>query len=284
MMSDTGPLIRNVSDTALAMALYRARETERPDAVFRDPFARRLAGERGEQIARLLPVEQTWPLLARTYLFDSFISEQLQQGADLVINLGAGLDARPYRMTLPASLRWIEVDFPDILSYKAAILRDEKPNCLLQHVPLDLSDRPARQRVLRELSEGAKKALVVSEGLILYLSAEEVGTLAADLAAVPALQHWVIDLVSPGLLRMAQKTLNPHLGSSGAALKFGPKEGPSFFERFGWRPVDVQSSLKTAARLKRLSFRFRLMALLPDSKGRPGSGPWYGICLLRNQA
>jgi O-methyltransferase involved in polyketide biosynthesis len=51
-MSDTGPLIRNISDTALWVAVYRARETDRPDAVFRDPFARRLAGERGEQIAQ----------------------------------------------------------------------------------------------------------------------------------------------------------------------------------------------------------------------------------------
>ena len=47
-------LIRNISDTALLAAVYRARETERADALFRDPFARRLAGERGEQIAKSL--------------------------------------------------------------------------------------------------------------------------------------------------------------------------------------------------------------------------------------
>ena len=46
-MSIREPLVRNISDTALLAAIYRARETERPDAVFRDPFARRLAGERG---------------------------------------------------------------------------------------------------------------------------------------------------------------------------------------------------------------------------------------------
>ena len=49
------PLIDSISDTARWAAVYRARETDRPDAVFRDPFAKRLAGERGEQIAAALP-------------------------------------------------------------------------------------------------------------------------------------------------------------------------------------------------------------------------------------
>ena len=217
-MSGAGPLIRNISDTALWVAVYRARETDRPDAVFRDPFARRLAGERGEQIAQSMSFgdEVSWTWAARTYLFDSFVSEQVQQGIDLVVNLAAGLDARPYRMTLPASLRWIEVDLPDILSYKEEILCDEKPVCSLERVSLDLSDRTARRRVLEKLSEGGSNALVITEGLILYLSAEEVGALAQDLAAVPALHRWVLDLVSPGLLRMVQKTVNPQLGGTGA--------------------------------------------------------------------
>ncbi len=285
-MSDAEPLIRNISDTALWVAVYRARETDRSDAVFRDPFARRLAGKRGEQIAQSMSFgdEVAWSWLARTYLFDLFISEQIQSGTDLVINLAAGLDARPYRMALPASLRWIEVDLPEILAYKKEILRDEKPACSLERVPLDLADQAARRRVLRELSEGSKKALVVSEGLIVYLTAEEVGALAVDLAAVPAFQRWVFDLVSPGLLRMAQKAVNPQLGGSGAALKFGPAEGPPFFGRYGWKPVDVRSLLKTAARLKRLPFRFRLFAMLPESNGKQGSRPWSAICLLEKQS
>jgi methyltransferase (TIGR00027 family) len=281
-MSDAGPLIRNISDTALWMAVYRARETDRPDAVFRDPLARRLAGERGEQIARSMPFgdQVAWSWMARTYLFDSFISEQVQQGVDMVINLAAGLDARPYRMELPASLRWIEVDLPDILSYKEEILRDEKPACSLERVPLDLSDRTARRRVFEKLGESGSRALVVTEGLIVYLSAEDVGALAQDLAAVPAFCRWAGELISPGLLRMTQKNVNPQLDGSGASLKFSPEEGPPFFERHGWSPVDVRSVLKTAARFKRLPFLLRLASLVPESKGKQGSRPWLGVCLF----
>jgi methyltransferase (TIGR00027 family) len=109
-------IVRNISDTARWVAVYRAQENDREGGLFRDPFARRLAGERGEQIAesmrdgdRNLP---DWSWTMRTYLFDQFIVAGIREGVDLVINLAAGLDARPYRMDLPESLTWIEVDLP----------------------------------------------------------------------------------------------------------------------------------------------------------------------------
>ncbi len=141
-MSTRDPLVRNISDTALLAAIYRARETERPDAVFRDPFARRLAGERGDQIAKSMPFSEraTWAWVTRTYAYDEFIEQQVRDGVDMVVNLAAGLDARPYRMSLPASLHWIEVDLPGILDYKEEILRGEKPACIFDRVRLDLSD------------------------------------------------------------------------------------------------------------------------------------------------
>src|SRR5947199_10409628 len=126
-MSTGDPLVRNSSDTALLAAIYRARETERPDAVFRDPFAQRLAVERRDQIAKSMPLSEraTWAWITRTYAYDEFIKQQVSKGVDMVVNLAAGLDARPYRMSLPASLHWIEVDLPGILDYKEEILRGD---------------------------------------------------------------------------------------------------------------------------------------------------------------
>src|SRR5438105_12658679 len=102
------PAIRNISDTALWAAMYRAQETDRPDALFRDPLARRLAGPRGQQMFDSMPpnTRHAWAWVTRTYLYDQFIASQVKEGLDLVLNLAAGLDARPYRMALPASLKW----------------------------------------------------------------------------------------------------------------------------------------------------------------------------------
>src|ERR1700730_7388594 len=203
------PLIRNISDTARWVAVYRAQETERPDALFRDPFARRLAGERGEQIARLSPLggDNAWSMITRTYLIDQFIKAELERGADMVINLAAGLDSRPYRMQLPPTLRWIEVDLPEILDYKENILRDAKPVCSLERCRLDLSNLEARRALFAQLGSKAKNVLVITEGLIIYLSADDVATLAQDLAAPPTFRSWILDIASPGLLRMLKKRM-----------------------------------------------------------------------------
>jgi methyltransferase (TIGR00027 family) len=281
-VKDNGALIRNVSDTALWVAVYRARETERVDAVFRDPFARRLAGERGEKIAASIPFSDkvAWAWVARTVLFDAFIEEQVLSGADLVVNLAAGLDTRPYRMTLPPALKWVEVDLPGILAYKEEILRGEKPVCALERVGLDLSDVAGRRDLFARLSRSAQRALIVSEGLLIYLSAEEVGSLARDLASPASFRSWILDLASPGLLKMIQKDSGSQLSDAGATLKFGPAEGPGFFVPHGWKPTDVRSPLKEAARLGRLSFGMRLLAMLPSSSGAQGARPWSGVCLL----
>jgi methyltransferase (TIGR00027 family) len=277
--------IRNISDTARWSAVYRARETLRPDALFRDPFASRLAGERGEQIAKSMTFSDrnTWSWVARTVLYDRFIMSQIEQGADTVINLAAGLDARPYRMALPASLRWVEIDLPEILAFKQEILANEKPACLLERHPLDLADVDARRELFARLGEGSKKATIVAEGFLIYLSAADVGALSADLANIGSFQSWIVDLASPGLLALLQKHLSAQLAPSGSSLKFAPREGPGFFRDFGWTPADVRSLLKTAAQLKRLTLKMRLLAMLPESNGAQGSRPWGGVCLLTKE-
>jgi methyltransferase (TIGR00027 family) len=279
-MSELRAKVRSVSDTARWVAYFRARETERSDALFRDPYAQRLAGEHGFQIANTLPDgnKHEWAWVARTYLFDQFLSRAIQEGADLVVNLAAGLDARPYRMNLPATLQWVEVDLPDIISYKEEILGNEKPRCELERISLDLSDAPARRKLFAELDARAMKVVVATEGLLIYFTADEVASLAKDLAAGEHFQRWIIDLASPGQLRLMQRTTGKQLSEAGAAFKFGPPEGPKFFARYGWESKDVQGLLKTAARFKRPPAE--LLSLLPEPKGDFGNYPWTGVCLL----
>lgn len=200
----------------------------------------------------------------------------------MVVNLAAGLDARPYRMSLPPALRWVEVDMPDLLAYKQEILAGEKPVCALERVPQDLANAAARRELFERLGREAKRVLVVSEGLIVYFTAEEVAALASDLAAISSFRYWTLDLVSPALLKMIQKSMGGQLDQAGAPLKFAPREGPEFFRPHGWTPREAHSLLHTAAKLKRLSFFMRLFALFPDAAGRQPDKPWGGMCLLEN--
>ena len=102
--SSTTP-VSNVSDTARWVAVYRAVESARPDAVFNDPYADRLAGERGREIVATVPsmMRSGWWMVARTKTIDDIIMDAISAGCDRVLNLAAGLDTRPYRLDLPPS-------------------------------------------------------------------------------------------------------------------------------------------------------------------------------------
>jgi hypothetical protein len=102
----------------------------------------------------------------------------------------------------------------------------------------------------------------------------------ASSIAPRAFQHWIVDLASPGILRLLQKNMDPSRRQGGCSLKFGSEQGPELFLPYGWKPIDVRSPLKTAARFKRLSLGMRLLSLLPQSNGRQDSRPWSGICLF----
>jgi len=284
-MPTAAALVQDISDTARWAAVFRARESERPDALFRDPLARRLAGPRGFEIADTLSNEShstSW--VVRTYLFDRMIAREILAGADTIINLGAGLDARPYRMALPRSLRWIEVDAPEILAYKEEILATETPRCALERVGLDLLDREKRSAFFQEINGQSKKILIVCEGVLIYFRPEEAAMLAGELAELSHFQRWIFEVVSPAVLDTMNRTAGGHLHPTGISFQFGPAEGPVFFKSYGWELADAQSVLKTAIRLQRTPIDPHVHGAMPDvPPAGENSLPWVGVCLFHSR-
>lgn len=272
-------LIRNVSDTALWVAMYRAAESERPDAIFRDPYARRLAGERGAEIVRTIK-NMDWPMVVRTAVMDEIVLRCVQQGCKTVLNLAAGLDARPWRLPLPESLRWIDADLPDMVAYKQEQLAGEKTACHYEAVPVDLADSAARKTLFARATEHGP-VLTVTEGLVIYLSAEEVAGLARQLHGEPAMRWWLLDLPSPALLKFLNRKLERQLGN--APFRFGPAEGTAFFLPHGWREVEFRSTWYESLRLKRtvkLAWLWNLLANLGGKQRRERIRRFAGMVLL----
>jgi methyltransferase (TIGR00027 family) len=247
-------LIENISDTAKWVAVYRAMETERADAIFRDPFAARLAGDKGRQIVQAMKRGRSmaWAMIVRTAVFDELILDRVRNGGvDVVLNLAAGLDTRAWRMPLPPTLRWIDVDLPEILDYKTGILRDETPACRYEAIPVDLTDAARRQALFTQINAESSRVLVVTEGLLIYLAAEQVASLASDLHAQQRFDWWLMDLANDKLLAIMRKYWNRSVQAGNAEFKFGPAEGTRFFVPFGWREVMFRSGMDEAQRLKR---------------------------------
>ena len=285
-MSGSPAQVRNVSDTALWAAHFRAEESRRADALFHDPYAEKLGAQRGGEMARTLPegMSHAWAWVARTYLFDQILQKEIAEGADLIVNCAAGLDARPYRMQLPATLQWIEADLPEILAYKTELLAGDKPTCQLERIAVNLADVNERRRFLGDVAGRGKRGVVLTEGLLIYLSPEEVGQFAEDLSGTGSLQRWILDMHSPRLLAMMQRRTGKALEKVGAPFKFGPVEGPDFFRPHGWTPVQVEGLLHTAARFGRPPFLLRLFAKLGDARNWKVNRPWAGACLLQKNS
>jgi methyltransferase (TIGR00027 family) len=115
--------------------------------------------------------------VARTKVIDDLIIEAISDGCDRVLNLAAGLDTRPYRLDLPEDFPSIEADLPQLLAEKERALADETPRCRLSRHAVDLADPAARDAFLNEELAGATKALVLTEGLLMYLEDSDVRAL-----------------------------------------------------------------------------------------------------------
>jgi O-methyltransferase involved in polyketide biosynthesis len=184
-------------------------------------------------------------------------------------------------MRLPRTLRWIEVEFPEIISHKEKVLAGHSPTCRLERVPLDLANLDARRELLAGLAKEAKKILVISEGLLVYLTTQQVSGLARDLAGEVAFGYWLLDIVSPGTLKVLQNTMADEMRQAGISYKFGPPEGTDFFVPFGWQTLDVMSLLEAARETNRLPEELS-KKLGSESVTDQKSRFWSGVCLLEN--
>jgi O-methyltransferase involved in polyketide biosynthesis len=100
----------------------------------------------------------------------------------------------------------------------------------------------------------ASPVLVVTEGLLIYLSADQVASLANDFRSIRAFRWWVTDIASPALLAMlqAQGDWGERVAQANAPFKFAPAEGTRFFVPHGWSELQYRSTFEEAQRLQRL--------------------------------
>ncbi|WP_394830611.1 class I SAM-dependent methyltransferase [Pendulispora rubella] len=291
--------IESVADTALWIAGYRAMETERRDALFRDPLAAVLAGTRGRDIARSMPNARAtaWGIALRTRAIDEFVLSAVHdRGVDTVLNLGAGLDTRPYRLDLPARLRWVEADFPDMIAFKEERLRARVPRCRLERRACDLSGAADRDSLFESVAEGSRCVLVITEGVIAYLTEEQAAELSRALLGQPRFRYWVQDVSTSSVMRRVRKRWAKQLEHH-APFRFFPSsdrwrrdpnknEWVAFFEGQGWKTTKIRYSTEEGERLQRampLSWLLRLAGPVLGASKRNRIRTMSGYVMLQRK-
>src|SRR5207244_12384143 len=143
-----------------------------------------------------------------------------------------------------------------------------------------------RRALFARVGGGARQMLVVSEGLLIYLTPEQVATLAAVLAAPSSFRWWLIALGSPGLLKMIEKAWGPILAAGNAPFRFAPAEGTRFFEPHGWREAEFRSTWEESIRLKRTmrgAWFWNLIGRFMSKAKREEGRRFSGIVLLQRR-
>jgi len=219
--------------TSLWVAAWRADESERPDALFHDPYARALAGPEGFELlqaARDIALIEAPFVPVRTIFFD-----QRVVGGSQVVLLGAGMDARAFRLQWPRGARVFEVDLPQVLSLKEQRLRGVAPRCIRIPVPADLTG----DWVIALEGAGFRPELPsvwLLEGLLLYFDESIVKLLLAQVDALSAAESRLLaDVIGWTMLWAPQlQPLHEFVRELGAPWKFGTDEPEELLEPLGW--------------------------------------------------
>jgi O-methyltransferase involved in polyketide biosynthesis len=190
-----------------------------------DPFARLFASGLDPAL-RPLVASGREEVAARTRMIDLLLLKVLPGRPDwTVINLGAGLCCRPYRLDLTACREVIEIDSAAIIDIKG-ILAGYEASCPVRRLPGDV----------RALPELAAPAIVITEGLLVYLTETELRALATRLAALPGPVVWLADVVS----RESAEAMG---AIAGAGLKLSGLDSLEVFESAGWEVTDYRPLL-----------------------------------------
>ncbi len=118
-------------------------------------------------------------------------------------------------------------------------------------IRMDLTDQSERRRLFQQIGADSRDVLIVTEGLLVYLTDEQVIELGRDLAAQPPFRWWLIDLASPTLLAFLKKWFSKTMDEGGVTMKFAPEEGPDFFRKCGWKLAEFRRTMPEAQRLNR---------------------------------
>lgn len=233
-----------VAETARWTAAARARESDRPDRLFYDPWAHLLAGPHGKALLAHFHTPRAAddgnPFLPiRTRWFDDHLASARHRQ---VVGFGAGLDTRAFRLDWPAGTVLFELDQADLLRYKDGMLSEAAPSprCDRRTIEANLGDDWGAAL----LDAGYDPSVPTSwfgEGVLFYLPealAYDVVSRAASLSAPGS--SLVVDLIGTGIFRFPYtKGFLAKLERAGSPWQFGTDNPGQFIADCGWRVDEV---------------------------------------------
>ena len=161
--------LSGVPETMLITLWAKATETNRPDALLRDPKAVEIMNRIDYDFTKFRggTMSQVGCCI-RADLIDREAKKFLKAHPDaVVIQLGAGIDARYDRLGRPAVTHWYDLDLPEAIDLRRRLLPETEHNTYLAMSFLDF-------RWIDTVRAHGRPVLLILEGVLMYFTEAEV--------------------------------------------------------------------------------------------------------------
>ena len=182
------------SSTAYGAAFLRAAENLLPQdkRLFEDPYSEKILPPLYKFFVILMHPPRIWKflvnirekstpgviggILCRTRYIDDVLNNAIKEGVGAVVNLGAGMDTRAFRIPGIENIQYFELDFPELQKVKRAYI-DKKIGELPSNVslvPIDFNSQELGEELKKAGYSLSSKTLFIWEGVTQYISREAI--------------------------------------------------------------------------------------------------------------
>jgi O-methyltransferase involved in polyketide biosynthesis len=214
--------------TLLGTLYGRALESRTAEPVLRDPWAQQAVAQIDYDFARLrMKAEHGLSVAFRARAFDRVTREFLDaHPRATVLHLGCGLDSRVFRLDPASTVRWYDVDFPDVIDLRRRLYPERSAESGYQLVASSVTESGWLEEIPSD-----RPTLVVAEGVLMYLTADTARSLIVRLTEHMPEGLLAFDAMNTTGLRLQR--FNPVLKATGARLSWGLDDPRQLLE---WAP------------------------------------------------
>jgi len=206
-------------ETMLMTLSGRAIQSQWKDPILRDPWAEEAMRHIDYDLSKQLTGVASWSMwkdigpaiiATRAATFDLLTTRYLADHPEAtVLHVGCGMDSRVFRVDPPASVRWFDVDYPDVIDLRRQLFPKRDTYHL---IGAPLSDLRWLDEVPRD-----RPGLLVAEGVLHYMSETEVKALLNAVVAHFPGGQLIFDICNPFIVKRA----GTNVGGTGATYRWG---------------------------------------------------------------
>ncbi len=249
-----------ISNTVFYCCGVRMKDDKRNRSVCNDIYAEQFMDERGWNIYEPFRAEKMPNIsnITRCRIIDDYVSIELKNFNSInIITIGAGFDTRPYRL---AGGNWIELDEPQIISYKNKKLPIDECKNPLRRISIDFTNETLTEKL--EKVEKSHHTVIVIEGVFMYLESESIEKTLKEIQHIFPKHVLYCDLMTKAFFNKFAKSVHSKLVATGGKFTDRPDNPENTFILNKYELVERIPMFKRAGELGVLWDEVKIPALV----------------------